>query len=538
MELFPALISLLVTMFIAALAVPLIALFIQWRYVTRVADAMSSRAAAAHSPFRAVEPRGTFTTTTTPLTPFVALDSGSSREQLVLRARQAALTTRRIYVVAGVAFGFCTPALYAVTLLPTLDLPPEYLVATPFFVISFAIVFMPLFVWLLIPTMTFSQLITSRTAKLSWLAIGLYFGIINVVFPPAVPLMSVPVMTIALVALPIIRGVAWFITPISMTCGVALLWLPLLRGATPQADTITSIVVIVFITLGTAIRLWLVVHQYSTKRISDTTLVIMQWWFIEAAILALVSLVYSSWGVFAFTVTYAGLDLVVVRRLRRLQTRALKYPAVSLLFLRTFGNRRRTSRLLSDIGSRWRWIGSIQAISAGDIAASTLDPHEFLDYIRGRTDSNFVRSTQDLTQRLATLDIKPDRDGRYRINEFFCGDEMWRSTVQQLVRMSTVVLIDLRGFGPRHQGVIYELEQLASLSRLEQVVAITDEATSMYLLARAVDRASILAPPAFNTRPSISRINIYNAGRTGRVNADELFGVLCRAASSQAAPRK
>jgi hypothetical protein len=186
-----------------------------------------------------------------------------------------------------------------------------------------------------------------------------------------------------------------------------------------------------------------------------------------------------------------------VRRLRRGAVgrlppgppEALRHPPVRLLLLRTFGYRRRSTRLLSTLSAHWRWIGSIQVIAGPDLAAATLEPHELLEFVRGRMGNRVLNTPSDIDQRLADLDLVPDRDGRYRVNDFFCAGDVWQATLRRLVATSHAVLIDLRGFEARHGGAIYEIEQLVQLSALHRVVAIVDGTTLLHVLQHTLHRA-------------------------------------------------
>jgi hypothetical protein len=171
-------------------------------------------------------------------------------------------------------------------------------------------------------------------------------------------------------------------------------------------------------------------------------------------------------------------------------------PPVRLLLLRTFGSRGRSTRLFRDLTKQWRWIGSVELIIAPDLASETLEPDEFLDFLYGRLPQRFVRDDASLQQRLRTLDLKPDRDGRYRINELLCHDDTWRAAVEALATGTDAVLIDLRGFSPRHVGVSYELERLVALVPLSRVVAVVDATTDRETLRLALDRAVAVAPAA------------------------------------------
>lgn len=79
-----------------------------------------------------------------------------------------------------------------------------------------------------------------------------------------------------------------------------------------------------------------------------------------------------------------------------------------------------------------------------DLVTSTVEPHEFLDFLRGRIGRQFVSSALDLEQRISAMDRLPDPDARYRISEFFCHNDTWQMTVDRLATASDVVLMDLR----------------------------------------------------------------------------------------------
>jgi hypothetical protein len=57
-------------------------------------------------------------------------------------------------------------------------------------------------------------------------------------------------------------------------------------------------------------------------------------------------------------------------------SRALLHPAarpddVRLLFLRTFGSRRRSERLLRDVTRPWGYLGTVQIIAGPDLATAS-----------------------------------------------------------------------------------------------------------------------------------------------------------------------
>jgi hypothetical protein len=100
-----------------------------------------------------------------------------------------------------------------------------------------------------------------------------------------------------------------------------------------------------------------------------------------------------------------------------------------------------------------------------------------------------VTGEADLANRMLSFDRKPDPDGRYRVNQFFCRPDTWQMTLRRLVQESSVVLMDLRSFSPRNQGCVYELEQLFRLADLQRVVFIVDATTDRQFLDDTLQRS-------------------------------------------------
>jgi hypothetical protein len=103
--------------------------------------------------------------------------------------------------------------------------------------------------------------------------------------------------------------------------------------------------------------------------------------------------------------------LVVAAGWRRLPR--YEGPSVRLLLLRSFTLGERSNRLFQDLESLWRSIGSIQLVGAVDLALTTLEPHELLDFMRGRSGREFVHCPADVDARLASFDQTRDPDGRF-----------------------------------------------------------------------------------------------------------------------------
>ena len=154
---------------------------------------------------------------------------------------------------------------------------------------------------------------------------------------------------------------------------------------------------------------------------------------------------------------------------RLLLRRALLVPRPerrTLLLLRVFGDASRTERLFDRVAARWRWLGPVTMIAAPDVVARTVDPGDFLEFATGRLQERFVKSARDLEGRLQHLDVEPDPDERFRVNELCCQADTWRTAVVGLMDRADAVLMDLREFSSKRAGCAFELQQLGQ--RLEQ----------------------------------------------------------------------
>ncbi|MGH7302244.1 MAG: hypothetical protein ACRELZ_03060 [Candidatus Rokuibacteriota bacterium] len=150
------------------------------------------------------------------------------------------------------------------------------------------------------------------------------------------------------------------------------------------------------------------------------------------------------------------LVLAAANRLARSSSSALR----GLTFLRVFSLGRRSDRLLDTLARHWRYIGAVQMITGPDVAQSTVQPHQFLDFLSGRLARHFVRDRVSLQQSLAERHRVPDPNGRFRINSFFCHADSWQPLLPQLVEEGDAVLMDLRGFAENNAGCIHELRYL------------------------------------------------------------------------------
>jgi hypothetical protein len=204
-----------------------------------------------------------------------------------------------------------------------------------------------------------------------------------------------------------------------------------------------------------------------------------------------------------------------------------------LLVLRVFSLGRRSERLFDLLAMHWRLVGSIQLIAGPDLAATTVEPHEFLDFLSGKLTRRFIDNNRTLDLRISQMDLTPDYDGQFRVNDFFCYDDTWRMVLSRLVRESDAVIMDLRGFSSQNAGCIFEINELINLMPLGRVVFIIDGSTDEAFLHQVLQQAWEQMSPASPNRlqnsgaPSLLRLN-----RLGTNEMKKLLQVLSGAVKS------
>ena len=261
--------------------------------------------------------------------------------------------------------------------------------------------------------------------------------------------------------------------------------------------------------------------SYRSQRASDQMLAIdvLMVIFTWSGFVALTSYGWSAVWVLA---GFVGYKLIFALRSRR-------QPALTprtLLLLRVFGFARRTQQLLDDLGQRWRYIGPIQLIGGPDLADSTIEPHEFLEFLNGRLTRSFIANRSRLESRLSASPTRPDPDGLFRIDDFFCHDDTWRLTVTQLARAADAVVMDLRGFTSANWGCIFEIEHLAVAVPLQRVVLLVNDSTDIPFLKQVLRRAWSTPHVSPNAAVGGNSLRILQAS-SGHRTLDVLLGLLC-----------
>jgi len=265
---------------------------------------------------------------------------------------------------------------------------------------------------------------------------------------------------------------------------------------------------------------WLI-QAYERKRFSDAQFQIGTWMIFVTLLLGLGAgpadggLSVGTLGIVAALAAGVWLYCAKLKRIEAWQS------PQRLLLLRVFAHDNRGERLLDEIAFHWRFIGPIHMISGPDVAKANLDPHELFLFLRRRLVALFVTNRATLMRRMTAVDEKPDPDGRYRINEFFCFDGVWQEAVDRLVGMCQAVLLDLRGFKETRRGTAFEIALLARRDALKRTVVLVDAETDL----QAIDRTVAQVPGA-----RISQARMVRLGRG--VLGDEIFRALVERASA------
>ncbi|MES9853200.1 MAG: hypothetical protein ABW170_15400 [Candidatus Thiodiazotropha sp. L084R] len=229
-------------------------------------------------------------------------------------------------------------------------------------------------------------------------------------------------------------------------------------------------------------------YAYRAKRMSDQSLNLDALWLMFAVFQS-ITLAFEG-GMWIFTGLVAFIIYKQITRIgfTRVKSQIYSKRAPSLLLLRVFALGRKSERMFDTLSKRWLRHGNIDMIAGPSLVTSTIEPHEFLDYMGGHLSRSFIDNPSVLEQRLALRDCLPDPDGRYRVNEFFCRNDTWQMCMSRLASESDVVLMDLRSFSQQNQGCLWELEQLLTTVLLDRVLFVVDETTDKGFLEQQLQR--------------------------------------------------
>lgn len=215
-------------------------------------------------------------------------------------------------------------------------------------------------------------------------------------------------------------------------------------------------------------------RAYRAKRFSDLGYLMAAYWAVVLMASALPALQGSGPIGLVELLPWLWLPLGLLALRRWLAPRV---PPPTLLVLRVFQQDAHVQALFDRVVERWRLVGNTVLIAGTDLLSRTLDPDDVFAFLNGRLAERFIGSDTQLAGRLRELDLRPDPDGRYRVNECYCFDSTWQQALAALVQRADVVLMDLRGFQAHNRGCRHELTVLADSRHLQHVVVLTDAHT-------------------------------------------------------------
>lgn len=236
-----------------------------------------------------------------------------------------------------------------------------------------------------------------------------------------------------------------------------------------------------------------VARRYQARRFSDQSLVVDAHFLVFGVVQSLGPAAGSPRWFGIGLVAFAAYKAAAWLALRGLAASTAKVaatpPARSLLLLRVFKLGARSERLFDCLRRHWLHEGPVRMIAGPDLVTTTVEPHEFLDFVGGRLDRRFVQDDADRERRLAQMRHGTDPDGRHRIEAFFCRADTWRGTMQRLAQEGDAVLMDLRTFAPGNEGCLYEIGQLLDLVDLRRVLFVVDGATQPAFVEKTLREA-------------------------------------------------
>ncbi|UCV27928.1 DUF2339 domain-containing protein [Ferribacterium limneticum] len=182
----------------------------------------------------------------------------------------------------------------------------------------------------------------------------------------------------------------------------------------------------------------------------------------------------------------------------------------TLLVLRVFQQDANVQDLFNRVIERWRLTGNTVLIAGTDLLTHTTDPDDIFTFLDGRLAERFIHSPADVPRRIAAFEWQPDVEGRYRVNECYCHDTTWQLALAELLRVSDVVLMDLRNFIAANKGCLYELETLSSAPGLNRVVVLVNDRTELAAAQAATAKAPasrfVWVPQQGDTPPATEQV--------------------------------
>ena len=565
-----ACVGMLTAFFAGFVLTPVLA--VQWVYREAVLRWMNRPGGSARAP----QGRPSYTPTPTPAPSSLRIIEiqdpdarGPDAGGLNRRASEMSRAVTLVYVAASIAYAVAVTPLAAHVGFALKDSGPDFKPFASFGASSFYLSAFVALLWL--PVLMFLVIAVGRT-RLKLIVAAAYTLLLStpVLFLPEVrglytnvlllvmwiQLMSAPTGTMLVLRLSGVGGLAlgaiFSLAAAAFSLGYRVINVtvsgadqPLLAGdeGLTRAWDVARLASLVFLLVGpivaaaaAAVLLWWTSKRYARGETSEQILLLDIFMLVTTFTVSFISHASGAgWYTLLGPLSFAVYELVVWAGLRRLGRVPREGREPRLLLLRVFGARRRSEWLLKRLGNYWRYAGSIQLIAAPDLAAANLDLDELLDFLRGRLKKRFVKDTEDCARRVESLDLRPDPDGRYRVNEFFCHADVWHETVAALTRRSDAVLMDLRGFTSRNLGCVDELFHVVNAVPVNRLVITVNKTTDLDFLRQTFHRAwAVMGERSPNRKLRSPVLRLLHIPRQNSRAVRRLLSMLGEAAESDA----
>ena len=272
--------------------------------------------------------------------------------------------------------------------------------------------------------------------------------------------------------------------------------------------------------------------RYEKKKINDQSIALDAVWLlfgiVNSLLIASNGIVWLFSGFLAFVIykvaVRAGFAIAGTRA-------DSLVDAKKLLVLRVFALGKQSEKLFGALQTHWRYAGTVQLIAGPDLATSTLEPHEFLDFVSGKLGRRFIDGEQTLARHLSEMDEQPDYDGRFRVHDFFCHDDTWKMVFSRLAGDSDAVVMDLRGFSAQNAGCLFEIGELINTVPLRQILFIIDERTDWQFLIQSLQNAwGQMRADSPNVSTAPQPLSFFRFTDSGGREFRQLIRALCSAA--------
>ena len=285
--------------------------------------------------------------------------------------------------------------------------------------------------------------------------------------------------------------------------------------------------------VGWALLRWVAI-RYEQRKLNDQSLTIDAFWLFFGMFYAVELSVEGLGWILAGPAAFVAFKVASRLTSTFLSRKEILDSSPTLLLLRVFSLGKQGEQLYHRFSKLWRFVGNTRMIAGPDLATATVEPHHFLQFIRGKLARSFIDSAKTLESRVSESVDTPDSDGWHRVSEFFCYDNTWRIALRHLAAESDAVLMDLRRFSPQNAGCKFEIQELVNLIPLTRVVFVVDSTTDRSYLDQVLhEGAARMGPESPNRGGRGGKIRFIEIKRIETVTVRRILDTVCEAASSQ-----